>query len=224
MLTLLNIFGRSPFASLKAHMEKVASCVHKLPDLFHALQLGDMAAIRCVADQISSLEHDADLVKNDIRNHLPKRMFLAIDRSQLLEILTLQDSLADRAEDIAVLASLHSLPFEADLQDLVWLFLQKNLETFNAVLFIIKEMHELLETTFGGLEAEKIRDMVEKVGVLEHEADLIQRQLLQALLQNTDQRSYATFYLWNKIFESLGSLSNLSEKLANRVRMTLEIQ
>jgi hypothetical protein len=36
--------------------------------------------------------------------------------------------------------------------------------------------------------------------------------------------TYATFYLWQRIFEAISGISNLSENLANRVRMTLEIK
>jgi uncharacterized protein Yka (UPF0111/DUF47 family) len=37
MLTILNLFGRSPFAPLESHMEKVSECVGMLKILFEAL-------------------------------------------------------------------------------------------------------------------------------------------------------------------------------------------
>ena len=36
--------------------------------------------------------------------------------------------------------------------------------------------------------------------------------------------SQTAFHLWQKIFEAVGAISNLSEGLANRVRMTLELK
>lgn len=224
MLTILNLFGRSPFAPLASHMEEVAVCVNLLNELFDALNKKDYERLEQVAKKIGEQEHKADLTKNNIRNHLPKNLFLAIDRGQLLEILSLQDNIADQAEDIAVLATLKQIEVIPAFREEFQLFLVKNLETFNGARKIIKELHELLESSFGGIEAEKVRSMVDEVSFKEHEVDLIQRKLLKILFASEDKLSYSSFYLWQKIFQALGAISNLSENLANRIRMTLELK
>jgi predicted phosphate transport protein (TIGR00153 family) len=103
-------------------------------------------------------------------------------------------------------------------------FLDKNFEAFHVARKIIREMHELLESSFGGIEAEKVRSLVDEVAFKEHEADLIQRDLLKALFNVEKELSYSSFYYWQRISESLGSIANLSEKLGYRVRMTLELK
>lgn len=222
MLSILNLFARSPFALLQTHMEKVSICVHLLPELFSALKRGDQELLQKIVSQISEAEHGADVVKNDIRNHLPKSLFLAMDRSSLLDILSMQDSLADKAEDIAILTSLIPLTMVEDFSDDFDAFLRKNIETFDGANAIIHELHELLESSFGGVEAEKVRLMVESVAKLEHEADIIQRILLKKFFLAESHFTLSTFHIWQRIFESVGSLSNLSERLANRLRSTLE--
>ncbi len=72
MRTFLNLFGRSPFTPLQTHMGKVRECVLKIPALFQALNEEQYDLLPSLAEEISRLEHEADLVKNDIRNHLPK--------------------------------------------------------------------------------------------------------------------------------------------------------
>src|SRR5687767_1267704 len=109
MYTILSLFARSPFAPLQSHMEKVSVCVHKVVDLFNALQNHNFQEVEKIVLEISELEHQADLTKNDIRNHLHKNIYLPIDRANLLEILSIQDSIADAAEDIAVLVTLKQL-------------------------------------------------------------------------------------------------------------------
>lgn len=224
MLTILSLFGRSPFAPLKSHMESVARCVHKLPALFEALDNVNYDTLNKIADEICEQEHLADLTKNDIRNHLPKSLFLPIDRGNLLEILTLQDSIADTAEDLAVLSTLKPLKFIPVFREEFFQFLATNIETFNGAHLIIKELHDLLESSFGGLEAERVRSMVENVSYKEHEVDLLQRRLLKKFFQAENEMSYSTFHQWQKIFEATGAISNLSENLADRVRMTLELK
>lgn len=222
--TLLNLFGRSPFSPLQTHMEKVANCIHMVPDLFAALERQDHQALEKIASQICEMEHQADLTKNDIRNHLPKSLFLPIDRSSLLDILTIQDKLADVAEDVAVLLTIKPIVILDSFKDNFQEFLNKNIEAFNGAQKIIKEIHELLESSFGGIEAQKVRAMVEDVAFKEHEVDLIQRRLLKTLFQVENEMSYGTFFLWQHIFQSVAAFSNLSENLANRVRMTLELK
>lgn len=222
--TILNLFGRSPFAPLQSHMEKVSLCVHILTDLFHALESKDYQTVEQLSIKISELEHQADLTKDDIRNHLPKSLFLPIDRGHLLEILRLQDKIADRAEDVGILVTLKPLEILDSFKGEFKEFLQNNLAAFEETRLIIKEMHELLESSFGGVEAEKVRTMIDVVAFREHEADLIQRILLKKFFACENEMSYGTFHLWQKVFEGISSISNLSENLAYRVRMTLELK
>lgn len=222
--TILNLFGRSPFAPLQLHMEQVSQCVHLLPKLFEAIDKQDREAVQEIANKISELEHQADLSKNDIRNHLPKSLFLPIDRSRLLEILAIQDSLADAAEDIAVLANLYPIVLLDEFKEVFFTFLHKNIEAFDGAFLIIKEMNELLESSFGGSEAHKVRTMVDDVAFKEHEVDLLQRNLLKLFFQKEANLALPAFLLWTRIFEATAALSNLSENLANRVRMSLELK
>jgi predicted phosphate transport protein (TIGR00153 family) len=205
-------------------MEEVTECVNLLNDLFDALLKKDFDKLEQIAEKISKQEHKADLTKNDIRNHLPKSLFMPIDRGSLLEILSLQDTIADKAEDVAVITTLKRIEMPKSLVPDFKEFLAKNIETFHGARKIIKEMHELLESSFVGVEAEKVRQMVHHVSTLEHETDLVQRKVLKSLLMAENEMSYTTFYLLQKILEALGSISNLSENLALRVRMTLELK
>lgn len=219
-----NLFARSPFSPLQKHMEKVANCVKKVEALYEAYVAKDFEGLNKLADEISTLEHAADLTKNDIRNNLPRGLFLAVNRADLLEILSLQDSIADKAEDLGVLMTLKKLEplknLEADLK----IFMEKNLEAFNETHLIIREMDELLETSFGGKEAEKVREMVEKVDLLEHEADVLQMKILKKIYNMDDVLPYSSFNLWLNILQTMASIANLSEKLANRIRMLLEVK
>lgn len=224
MYTILSLFARSPFAPIQSHMDKVAVCVHKVRELFEALETQSSEKVERIAAEISELEHQADLTKNDIRNHLNKNIYLPIDRGNLLEILGIQDDIADVSEDIAVLLTLKPLTILESFKVDFKLFLEKNIEAFDKAHKIIRELHDLLESSFGGHEAEKVRAMVDEVAYIEHEVDLIQRKLLKNLFKAENEMSYTSFHLWQKIFEGVASISNLSEKLSNRVRMTLDLK
>jgi len=224
MRVLDSLFAKSPFAPLQSHMEKVAACVQKVEEMFQAYVNQNFDEMDRIADEISALEHAADLTKNDIRNNLPKGLFLAVNRGDLLEILGLQDDIADMAEDIGGMMTLKRLEplegIEADLK----IFLDKNIEAATQAHNIIRQMDELLSASFGGKEAEKVKEMIEHVAYLEHEADILQRNLSKKLYNMDDKLSYSSFALWVNVLQSVASLGNLAEKLANRVRMLLELK
>lgn len=224
MQTLARLFGRSPFAVLQAHMKRVAKCVDQVPYLFKALQKNDQVLVDQIAAEISQLEHEADCTKNEIRNNLPSGLFLPIAKSALLEMLSIQDTIADRAEDIAVLLTLHPLQILPTFQNTLQEYLDKNLDTFYQANQIIQELTELLESSFGGIEAEKVKHLVASTSFKEHEADLLQRVLLKQFFSISNEIGSASFFLWMKVIHEIAAISDQSEKLAMRVRMTLEVK
>lgn len=224
MLTIAKLFGKSPFAPLQTHMDKVACCVGELPALFKALINQDMDAIEKASAHISSLEHEADLTKNDIRNHLPKSLFLPVDRSALLEILSLQDAIADQTETIAHQAGMRKLFLLPEMAEDFSSYCCKNVGAFWLVRKVIQELEELLESSFGGIEAQKVKGMVEQIAFCEYEMALIQNKLLKQLYRSGDEMVYPVFHLFLTLIEEIGQLASLSEKLGNRVRMLLELK
>lgn len=225
MRSIAKLFSRSPFVPLQVHMDKVSDCVHKSRDVLEAFLAGDATQVESLAEEISNLEHAADEVKHDIQNQLPRGLFLAVDRGRLLEIVGIQDNIADKAENLGSLLTLKprlTAPpeFESQLRG----FLEKNLEAFEAVRRIVHELDDLLETSFGGAEAERVVELVHQVAKLEHEADVLQHEMLKNLFAHEDQLTHGEFYLWTRILRQLSELSNLSERLANRIRTLLTVK
>ncbi len=224
MRTIARLFGKSPFSALQTHNQKVAGCVEKLTSIMHVLSQADMPTLERLSKELSELEHEADLTKNDIRNHLPNSVFLPIDRGQFLEILAIQDSVADDAEQLALLLTLHPLEKFDHFAIGVKEFYQKTLDTFTCAWNIMKEVEELLESSFGGLEAEKVKRMVEETALKEHQASLAKHALLKQLFHQGQQFPAPAFYLWVAVLEGIGNIAYSSEKLANRIRMILELK
>lgn len=224
MITIARLFGKSPFAPLQTHMKKVSSCMKKLSEVFAALLKQEIDKVDSLAKELSKLEHEADLTKNDIRNHLPKSLFLPIDRSEMLDMLAIQDTLADKAEDIALLLTLHPLKVSQELKDGLSRLFDKNIEAFWDTRKIVKEMNDLLESSFGGLEAEKVKGMIELTSYKEHEADKLKHELLKLFFKESDSTNAAQVYLYTRLVDEINAISHTSEMLANRIRNMLELK
>ena len=96
-----NLFGKSPFKALQDHMRVVLECAREIPPLFESLAAGDQGGVVAAKEKIFEKEAEADRIKNDLRGALPKSLFMPVDRRDLLEVLQMQDSIADTAQDIA---------------------------------------------------------------------------------------------------------------------------
>ena len=97
----MRLFGQSPFKPLQEHVRVVVTCANEVLPLFQAVKDNNLENVEKVRTRIYALENEADTIKNELRTHLPKSMFMPVDRRDLLEILDLQDSIADTAQDIA---------------------------------------------------------------------------------------------------------------------------
>ena len=221
---MARLFGRSPFVPLQLHLDKVADCVEAVFALLERIREGEVSNVEETAREISKLEHKADLVKNDIRNSLPRGLFLAIDRSQLLEILGLQDSIADKAEDIGILMSLRSAKMLDSLVEPFGEYIKGNKDAFHKARDVMRELDALIESGFGGVEATRVVEMVDGVAEAEHNCDIMQRKLMKQVLDHEDELSVGNFFVWQRLLHEIAGISNYSEKLANRIRMLLTLK
>lgn len=224
MSTIGKLFGRSPFGQIQTHMDQVSKCITKMVEAIEAMTEGRYDAVEELAYEVSRQEHQADQVKTDIRNNLLRRFFMPIDKSEVLEILGLQDSLADTAEDVCKIMTLKKLPFKDEFKSDFDEFVKLNVEAFQTVASMIGQLDELIESGFGGSEAEKVRAMAHEVAFAEHKVDLIQLSLLKKIYAFDTEMSAGEFHLWMRLTRVLSKISNVSENLANRILKTLSVK
>ena len=224
MSTIGKLFGRSPFSQIQQHMEQVSKCVEKMSEALNAVKSGQFELLDNLSTEVSQLEHQADQIKDDIRERLLKRFFMPIDRSEVLEILSLQDSLADPAEDVCKVLTLKKLPCPDDLRDDFDKFIELNVQACQICASIIAQMDELIESGFGGAEAERIRGLAKDAAFAEHQADVVQLQLLKKIYAHDKDFSVGEFHLWMRVTRVLSRLSNVSENLADRILKTLSLK
>ena len=224
MSTIGKLFGRSPFHLVQRHMNQVSKCIDRMNDALDAFSAGAFDQLGPLAKEVSKLEHQADQIKDDVRNHLFRRFFMPVDRSQVLEVLSLQDQIADTAEDICVLLTMKQILIHAEFADGFRKFRDLNFKTFQLAVSIIDQLDELVETGFGGAEADKIRTIAHDVAFHEHQVDVVQQELLHKIYAMDDRMSMGEFYLWMQITRTLSVVSNTSENLADRILMTLSLK
>ena len=98
---LANVFGSSPVKPLEKHVNVAYKCAKQLSGFFAAAVAGDWKTANKYRANIEKLEHEADDIKKKIRLHLPKSLFMPVPREDLLELLLVQDKIANRSKDVS---------------------------------------------------------------------------------------------------------------------------
>ena len=96
-----SIFAKSPLKPLVKHICKVHECCSALVPFFQAVYADNWQEALETQQQIKALEEEADKIKMNIRMKLPKGLFMPVDRTDLLHLVTEQDKIANQAKDIA---------------------------------------------------------------------------------------------------------------------------
>jgi predicted phosphate transport protein (TIGR00153 family) len=215
------MFAKSPFAQLANHTERVHETVILLPPLFEAFFEGDEAGTEEVYKRISKLEHKADVLKNEIRDHLPRSVFLPVDRGDVLLFLKEQDGIADRAEDVAVLLTMRRTPTPEEMRAPVMDFVRHTVATSNAWLDIARELTTLQEASFTGPEVDKTMERIRDISDMEWEADKRQAAVGKLLFRHEDELGAVSVFFWMNILRVIGGIANHAENTADLLRLML---
>jgi len=218
---IASLFAHSPFKPVQKHMAVVAECVAEVPALFEALIANDQAGIEKSKDFIFTKEHEADAIKNDLRAHLPKSMFMPVDRRDLLDLLGMQDSIADTAQDIAGLLVERDMQVPPGMADDLRALVARCVDAVNQAGVVIAELDELVETGFGGREAETVTGMIEKLNLIEDDTDKLGMALSKALFAQEDSLKPVAVIFWYELIQWIGDLADYAEKVGDRLRLLI---
>ena len=218
MSLIANLFGHSPIRPMQEHMRAAVECARQILPLFEEMVAGDAAAIATRRQEIDRLEHEADRIKNEIRSHLPKRMFLAVERRDMLEILDYQDSIADVAQDIAALADMRGMVVPKELASAFLELVRRVVTACEQAERVINELDELVETGFRGREVARVDEMIEELSRMESDTDALEERVQRLLFGIEDELGISTIF-WYKLIDDVGDMADYAERVGNRLRL-----
>ncbi len=218
---LLRLFGQTPFKPLQEHMRVVVRCADEVPGLFAALCEGDEKKISDIRDEIFALENKADEIKNELRSHLPKTMFMPVDRRDILEILDLQDSIADTAQDIAGALMVRQPKILESIGGPLMDLTSRCLDACHQMARIMEKLDELVETGFRGRDSEIVLAMIDELNRIETDTDHKAINLLTELFAHEAEIDPVSLMIWHRLIRWVGDLANYSEKVGNRLRLLI---
>ena len=221
--TVTSLFGKSPFKGLQLHMQSVLETANELPGLIQALNEGNQAKIQELKEKICVLEGKADELKNSMRSHMPKSIFMPVDRRDLLDMLDLQDNIADNAEEIATLLTLRAMKVPVGMEKPLTDLCALSLESCTKAHATISELHLLVETGFSGPEAGKVTRMIVELSAMRAETGKLCNELSKKVFSLEDQLQPVAVLMWFRIVRHLGELAHNAEQVGDRLRLLMAI-
>jgi predicted phosphate transport protein (TIGR00153 family) len=221
MRSILGLFTKSPFHALQNLGRQVKACTDEVPSLFDAFFEGDNERLRALAERLSHLEHEADVVKTKARDNLPRTIFMPVDRRDFLDVLSSLDAIADCAEDVGILFTLRNMEPHAELIDPLRSLVRRVMATLEKAYEILDNLQPAVDAGFSGPDAARLIEMIDELGRLEHQADIVQDDLARRLFSIEDQIKPGSLLIWNKIFNKVGDMANHAERMGNRLRLFL---
>ena len=218
---LMQLFGQSPFKPLQEHIRVVIDCANEVPSIFEAALDHNLPEVELIRGRINTLENEADEIKNELRAHLPKSLFLPVDRRDLLEILDLHDSIADTAQDIAGMMFVRHMTLPNEMREPLMALTARCVDACNHLGKIMEEMDELVGTGFRGAEADKVMYMIDELNKIETDTDVHAIRLMRLLFENEEEIGPVLTVMWDRVIHWVGDLANLAERAGNRHRLLL---
>ena len=218
---IASLLGRSPFKPMQAHMRIVNECIAHVPALFEALIAGDQAEVVKEKDLIFAKEQEADDLEHELRASLPKSLFLPVDRRDLLDLLNMQDCMANTAQDIAGLMIERDMTVPEGMAEPLRELVLRCVDACNHATKIIEEMDELISAGFSGREAASVLDMVEQLSAIEDETDEMGVKLTQILFAKEDEMKPVSVMFWYQMIQWIGDMADYAEKAGDRMRLLI---
>ena len=218
---LANIFGSSPVQPLERHVNVAFRCAKQLHGFFAAAIDGDWDKAVKYRDEIERLEHKADDIKKKIRLSLPKSLFMPVPREDLLELLLVQDKIANRTKDVSGLVIGRKLQIPSEIAEQFLDFVDRNIDAAKQARKSVRELDELFTVGFRGAEVALVTGLIEELDRIETDTDDKQAALRAELFKIEKTLDPIDAIFMYQVIERTGEIADMAERVGRRLELLL---
>jgi len=218
---ITSLFGKSPISPLQQHMKKVHSCIKEFGVFAKAANAEDWEKAQVAQISIAQKEHKADKLKKKLRMNLPSTFMMPFSRRDLLDVLLIQDSIANITKDLAGLMMTRRMVFPKEFAEDFINLTGLCIKTSAAALVAINELDELLETAFSSRERKIVDQMIKKINELEHDTDIAQSKIREKLFALESNLAPVDVMFYYRAIEWLGETADAAQKVGSRFEVML---
>jgi len=215
------MLGKSPVEPIQKHIETACQCTSRLPDLFAAANTNDWEKVEVINNEIRELENQADTIKTQIRSNLPKSLFMPVPRQDLLELVLVQDKLANLSKSIAGMVKQRKIQIPEALNEEFTVFVNLCVDASISAKQSVNELDELYETGFRGAEVDLVHDLIQRLDDIETKTDEKQDALQYELFKIEKEYPPVDVMFLYKLIEKVGHVADMAERVGRRLELLL---
>ena len=209
--SILGIFAKSPFVSLQKHMDIGKKAAIALQNFLTSAGVSDWSKAKQYRQEIIDLEHAADDIKNQIRTHLPKSLFMSVSREDLLDLVYTMDGIPNTAKDISGIMIGRQMEIPNQIAEQFSAFVKAAIKAAKQASAAIEKVDEVRRGGFSSSDADLLQDLVAELELLEHENDDLEAALRNDFFEiEKDFPAVDVMFLYD-IFNRIGSLADISQ-------------
>jgi hypothetical protein len=213
------VISNSPLALLERHAGVCVDCVERLPLYFQEVQSGRWARAEEVREEICRFEGLADELKHDVRSNLPRGLWMSVSRADLLELVRVQDKMANGVKEVSGISLGRQLAFPSPLTEDLNEFVDVVVTVSRSVVKIIGATRELSRSAFGTRQTNAILDFVSQVEAGERRSDDMQAALRARVREHeVDLPPVDAMFLY-QLLAAIGEIADNAEKVAHRAQI-----
>ena len=214
-----DVISNSPLALLERHAGVCVDCVERLPLYFAEAQANRWGRASDVREEICRFEGLADELKQDVRSNLPRGLWMSVSRADLLELLRVQDKMANGVKEVSGISLGRQLAFPAAMTSEVADFIDVVVQVSRVVVKIIGATRELSRSAFGTRQTNVILDFVSQVEADERRSDEMQATLRARLREFEAELSAVDAIFLYQLLAAIGDIADNAEKVAHRAQI-----
>ena len=214
-----DVISNSPLALLERHAGVCVDCVERLPLYFAEAQANRWGRASDVREEICRFEGLADELKQDVRSNLPRGLWMSVSRADLLELVRVQDKMANGVKEVSGISLGRQLAFPAAMTSEVADFIDVVVQVSRVVVKIIGATRELSRSAFGTRQTNVILDFVSQVEADERRSDEMQATLRARLREYEAELSAVDAIFLYQLLTAIGDIADNAEKVAHRAQI-----
>ena len=217
--TISDLISRSPFGPIQVHMEKSKECAEELLVFLDAVIDNDWNNVNTSRKKIKALEKEADQLKAETRDLLPKGMFLFVPRGDLLDLIGLADEIPNTIKDISGLVYGRQIVIPSQISASFKEFASEAVEIVSTAALAVDQLSEVSRLAFGSRASDALEKIISKLDSLEAESDksevTVRRQLFDI---EKDLPPVDVMFLYD-VINKIGELADRAEQVGHRLTL-----
>lgn len=216
-----SLFGRSPVRPLQKHFREAAACARELVPFMEAVLRSDWDAATASRDLIVAKEQSADDMKKSVRLNLPDNLWMPVARADLLDLLMIQDRVANTAKDVSGIVIGRQMAFPAEIGEPLMKLVRRCIDAVDQAERSVYELDELFETGFRGAAVELVEELIGQLDAIEDDTDQLQAEVRAALfVREKDLPPVDVVFMYQAI-EWIGEVGDYAQRVGSRLQRLL---